>query len=106
MFKKDKKLVMPYTYKSIDKTLDEFRLEAYKLWTNIFSRETKVFSIDNIKSNYSGNHSYQLVTPKGNIIPLSWLEISVLEEYMIEQIQRIEEKKNEEIKSVYTTKSV
>ena len=91
---RSRKIVLPDTVKYIEKENIEFRTEAYKLWLEIFKRETKIY--ERPGNAYGEDCTFYLVSPRGNTIPLSWIEINVLEEYMSEFVERQEEIKKDD----------
>ncbi|MCL1855924.1 MAG: hypothetical protein FWF86_09340 [Clostridia bacterium] len=92
-----KRTVLPNSFRIVEKTLDEYRKEAYSMWLPIFERESAVLkNVGDVTKNYTGKYGYELITPYGNSIPLSWLEINVLEEYMAKQLERLNKEKEME----------
>lgn len=89
--KERQSVVLPETHKSIKKTYTEFRLEAYKLWLSIMEKEISLRAVsDDIMLAFDSDNLFYLISPRNKVIPLSWAEISVLEEYMANYVEKFD----------------
>ena len=79
-----KKLLLPELYVTVEKTMEEFRLETYKMWLDALQeeRDKYAFNVKHARRMYDPDLIFFLMTPKGKVLPMSAIEIQILLDFM------------------------